>query len=490
LLRGDGPLFHDRTLAEATFPNGAHLAATNAGITVRGKDGKVQFQALLTCPNCGKPMEAERAKASAFNLMFRTNIGPGGGRAGYMRPETAQGMFMAFSWLYRQNRDQLPFGAVQLGKAYRNEISPRQGFLRLREFHQMEAEVFFDPRSKTWPGWASARSRVLPLLARDTSEVVRLSVGDAVDRKIIANEALGFFLALTHEFLTAAGLPDGILRFRQHLASEMAHYSSDTWDAEFFSPRFGWVEIVGIADRTDFDLKSHEGVSGVELRGFRRFDEPREEERLRVVPDPAKLGPKFKGRAGPVLEAMKALRPASESIERVEIAVDGERVELGCEYFRVERVRETITGESFVPHVVEPSFGVDRILYALFESAYEEGRREWPVLHLAPSVAPAKVGVFPLMERDELDVRAQEIDADLRIRGVASYYDGTQSVGKRYARADEAGIPWCITVDYQTKEDGTVTVRDRETAEQIRVAAASVVDWIRERSAPRLARHR
>ncbi|MHB8585631.1 MAG: glycine--tRNA ligase [Thermoplasmatota archaeon] len=482
ILRGESPLFGEGEGAffRATQPTThATARATAAGLFIVAKDGKTLSQSLVACPSCGKPLDAFRAKISAFNLMFRTQIGPGGGRAGYMRPETAQGMFMDFLWLYRHNRDSLPFGAVQLGKAYRNEISPRQGFLRLREFHQMEAEVFFDPKAKTWPRWHAMKSRVLPLLSRDSETVVRMPIGEAVRKGIVANEALGYFVGLTHEFLTEAGLRDEVLRFRQHLLTEKAHYATDTWDAEFYSPRFGWVEIVGIADRTDYDLRAHERVSGGELRAFRKFDNPVEVETIRIIPDPAKLGPRFKGRAGRILEAVKALRPETMEVPKVTVDVDGEVVELTPDLYRVERVRETHTGENFIPHVVEPSYGVDRIIYALFECAYEEGVREWPVLHLSPRIAPAKVGVFPLMPKDGLDALARKVDDDLRAAGILSYYDDTQSVGKRYARADEAGIPWCVTIDYETKDDQTVTVRSRETAEQSRVKVADLAATLR-----------
>src|SRR5581483_6878301 len=185
----------------------------------------------------------------------------------------------------------------------------------------------------------------LNLLARDESEPRRMRMQEAVDKGIIANGALGYFIALTAEFLEAAGVGRGpkTLRFRQHGREEKAHYSTDTWDAEFDSPRFGWVEIVGIADRTDYDLKAHERVSGQKLRAMRRYPEPRE-----VAPPSLTL------------------------------SVDGEAVTLTSEMYRVEKRLERVEGEWYVPHVVEPSYGIDRIFYAVLESSWEgpAGKKE------------------------------------------------------------------------------------------------------------------
>ena len=316
----------------------------------------------------------------------QTQVGPGSGRAGYLRPETAQGMFMDFTWLYRYFREEMPFGAVQIGKAYRNEISPRQSLLRLREFHQMEAEVFFDPENKTWPRFEALAGRELALLTREaqergTEDVVRLPMGEAVAKGIIANGALGYFIALTDRFLDLAGVSPAKLRFRQHLSTEKAHYSTDTWDAEFLSPRFGWVEIVGIADRTDYDLKAHARVSGANLLALRRFPSPRDVEVNRVVPNGAKLGPLYKGKAGAVMEAVKALSPdAITPGQPIRVSADGQDYEVPADAYRVERITERLDGESYVPHVVEPSYGIDRIFYAVLEGAYEE--KELSLIHI------------------------------------------------------------------------------------------------------------
>ncbi|HVM44509.1 MAG TPA: glycine--tRNA ligase, partial [Candidatus Thermoplasmatota archaeon] len=403
---------------------------------------------------------------------------------GYLRPETAQGMFMDFRWLYAYFREQMPFGAVQLGKAYRNEISPRQSLLRLREFHQMEAEVFFDPQAKTWPGYERLARKELNLLHRDATEPQRMAMDDAVRKGIIANGALGYFIAMTAEFLEAAGIPGDIVRFRQHGREEKAHYSTDTWDAEFLSPRFGWVEIVGIADRTDYDLKAHERVSGQKLRAMRRFPEPREQEVARYVPNPTKLGPTYKQKAGAISKALAELEAPDVAPPSLTVEVDGESITLTSDFYRVEKRVERIEGEWYVPHVVEPSYGIDRIFYAVLESSWSQ--KEWVALRLAPAVAPVKCGVFPLMAKDGLDDIARDIERALRETGLAAMYDDGGAIGRRYARQDEIGTPFCVTVDYDTKTNGTVTIRERDTGAQKRVPQADVPALLRDLVAGKL----
>ena len=482
LLRGEHDLTKGTHAHEAA---GLRAARTATTLTIaRAGDAKPVFEDSVRCPNCQKPLDVAKARIDAFNLMFRTTVGPGSGRAGYMRPETAQGMFMDFTWLYRFFREQMPFGAVQIGKAYRNEISPRQSLLRLREFHQMEAEVFFDPEQKTWPTYERLRDKELNLLARDESDVRRMRMGEAVDKGIIANGALGYFLAMTSEFLEAAGIPADILRFRQHGREEKAHYSTDTWDAEFLSPRFGWVEIVGIADRTDYDLKAHERVSGQKLRAMRRFPEAREQEVLRYVPNPTKLGPTYKAKAGAISKALAEMEAPEVAPPSLTLEVDGESITLTSDFYRVEKRRERVEGEWYVPHVVEPSYGIDRIFYAVLESSWSE--KEWVTLRLAPAVAPIKCGVFPLMSKDGLDTLAREIEREMRENGLAAMYDDGGAIGRRYARQDEIGTPFCVTVDYDTKKDGTVTVRERDTGAQKRVAREQVVALLRDLVAGKL----
>ncbi len=430
----------------------------------------------IKCPECG----GELTKPEPFNLMFRTSIGPKGKkeRTGYLRPETAQAMFVDFQYLYRYFREKLPFGAVQVGKGFRNEISPRQGLLRLREFNMAEAEVFFDPESKRWPNFERYRDDKV-LLLPNTGGEERISLGDAVKKGIIKNEALAYFVGLTRRFLMDTGIDEKKLRFREHLRDEMAHYADDCWDAEVLLS-YGWTEMVGIADRTDYDLRRHMEHSGDKLGAMRRYSEPREIEAVEVLPDFRKLGPLFKGDAKKVAEALKSMN--AEALKGdVRLSADGKEYIVPENAYTVRKVRKKVSGEDFIPHVVEPSYGIDRILYAVLEHNYienEEGGEIYRRLSLPPSVAPVTAGVFPLMARDGLDDLAKEIRNALRKSGINAVYDDSGSIGRRYARMDEIGTPFCVTVDYDSKQDGTVTLRFRDTKEQERVRISDISDRI------------
>jgi glycyl-tRNA synthetase len=428
----------------------------------------------VKCPSC----KGQLGKPYTFNLMFQTKIGPGSGRVGYLRPETAQAMFFNFGSLYRYFRDDLPFGAVQVGKGFRNEISPRQGMIRLREFNMMEAEVFVRPDKKTWPRFGEVAGDVLRLVPQDGKEI-SLSAGEAAKKGVIKNEALAYFVALTRRFLVDVGIDDNRLRFRQHLSDEMAHYASDCWDAEI-ELAIGWTEAVGIADRGSYDLEQHIKHSGADLRAFERFDKPVETERDALVPIPSKLGPLFKKQAGAVKEALAAAEASAVQKDgSAKIHVDGSEISVPKECFELKRVKETAHGRRFVPHVIEPSYGLDRILYSVMEHAHFE-KEDYTVLRLPSRVAPVKFGVFPLMAKDGLDAEAKKLDASLRAAGIATYYDDGGSIGRRYARMDEIGTPFCITIDYDSLQDGAATVRDRDTQKQRRLPIAEMVKVARE----------
>ncbi|MDO9097639.1 MAG: glycine--tRNA ligase, partial [Candidatus Methanoperedens sp.] len=434
----------------------------------------------IKCPECGGGL----GKVYEFNLMFKTSIGPGGKRAGYLRPETAQGMFVDFPRLLKFYRDHLPFGATQIGKAYRNEISPRQGVIRLREFTQAEAEIFIDPRDKTHPKFKEVSDIVLNLYSQEgqaAGQSYKMTLGDAVKNGIIAHEFLAYCLALTYQFLVRVGVSPDKLRFRQHMKDEMAHYAADCWDAEMQSERFGWVEVVGIADRTDYDLKAHAKQSEKELSVYVSYDAPKKVEKFVVKPDMGVLGPMFKGKAGKVANALKALKSEELSGDVIEVTVDGEKIKINKDSVKFETVTEEIHGENIIPHVIEPSFGIDRIMYSLLEHSYfeeeagkeegideEEGEEKRIVLRLPPEVAPVQAAVLPLLTRDELIKPANEIVKKLRNKGILVAFDDSGTIGRRYRRNDEIGTPYSITVDYQTLEDNTVTIRDRDTMKQVR----------------------
>jgi len=422
----------------------------------------------------------ELADVEEFNLMFKTKIGPGNGRTGYLRPETAQSIFVNYTNLYRHCRERLPFGCIQVGRGFRNEISPRQGVIRLREFNMMEAELFVDPEDKTWPRYAIIKDNKVRLVPNEGEQEVETTYGEAVERGIIGNQTLAYFMWVTYDFLTSAGIDPARLRFRQHLKTEMAHYASDCWDAEALIS-FGWTEMVGIADRGCWDLSRHMEHSKADLTAFKRFEGPKDVEREVVRPKFGALGPKFKGAAGDIKKQLEAMDVSAVHDGLVTVVVEGQNVNLDSTYYEVARVKEKVNGVKVVPHVIEPSHGLDRILYSCLEHAYGEKEDGYVTLSLRPLVAPIKVGVFPLMSKDGMEEVARALDIALREEGIATYYDDSGSIGRRYARMDEAGTPWCVTVDYDTLDKGDVTIRDRDTAEQVRVSADDVVAFVKER---------
>ncbi|HQE97770.1 MAG TPA: glycine--tRNA ligase, partial [Methanothrix sp.] len=404
---------------------------------------------------------------------------------GYLRPETAQGMFINFPRLLRYFRDSLPFAAVQIGKSYRNEISPRQGVIRLREFTQAEAEIFIDPRDKSHPRFsevAELKMKFYSQEAQERGEELEMTFGEAVEKGIVAHQTLAYYVARTYQFLLEVGVAAEKMRFRQHKVDEMAHYAADCWDAEVFLDRLGWIEVVGVADRTDYDLKAHSSVSKVNLNVFVHYDHPVKRQKLVVKPDFKALGPRFKAKAKAVGEALKALSAeelAAGKEECIRLNIDGEAIEIEPSLFSFERVEEEIRGEEVVPHVIEPSFGIDRILYSVLDHSYHEDALDGEartVLQLRPAVAPIEVAVLPLMDREELAKPARAILQELRERGMRVDYDTSGSIGRRYRRNDEIGTPFAVTVDYETLEQGTVTIRDRDSMQQVRTARWQVSD--------------
>ncbi|WP_336362437.1 glycine--tRNA ligase [Halalkalicoccus salilacus] len=436
----------------------------------------------LVCPSCGAALAGEPVEE--FNLMFETTIGPGSGQTGYMRPETAQGIFVEFPLLAEYARNQLPFGVTQIGPAYRNEISPRKGVVRVREFTQAELELFVNPETDE-PDLSRVADVELALYPignqrEEGTEYLETTVGAAVEEGVIASEWVAYYLGIAQEWYERIGVDTDRFRFRQHLPGERAHYASDCWDAE---AELGgdWIEIAGFAYRGDYDLAKHAEHSGEEFTVFEQYDEPLHAERATVDPDMSYLGPEFGGEAGEIAEALERLaerdRTAFEG-ETVSVDVEGEPYEIPTEKtgFSVEEVTEA--GEHVTPHVVEPSFGVGRTLYTLLVHAYREDEvDDEPRTYLAldPEMAPTTVGVFPLMDRDGLGERARELLAALREAGFEATYDDSGNIGRRYRRQDEVGTPFCVTVDYESLESETVTVRERDSTEQVRVPIDELV---------------
>ncbi|MDO9517533.1 MAG: glycine--tRNA ligase [Methanosarcinaceae archaeon] len=448
----------------------------------------------IKCPECG----GDLGDAYEFNLMFQTAIGPGGGRPGYMRPETAQGMFVNFQRLLKFYRDKLPFGVTQIGKSYRNEISPRQGVIRLREFTQAEAEIFIDPRDKTHPNIERFADTPLNLYSQEGQErgtVEQITIGDALKQGIIAHEFLAYHIALTNHFLQRVGISPEHLRFRQHKKDEMAHYAIDCWDAEIETDRFGWIEVVGIADRTDFDLNAHAKTSKTELSVYIEYDEPKMVTSFVVKPNMGKLGPIFKGKAKVIADALKAMTQEELEHDEIKVVMDGEEFVVPSDLVEFAEETVKVSGENIVPHVIEPSFGIDRILYCTMEHAFneemvkaQEGKDEENgnepeeesrvVFKLKSEVAPVQVAVLPLITKSELITPAKDIVALIRNRGLLVSYDDSGTIGRRYRRNDEIGTPYSITIDYESLDDKSVTIRDRDSMSQVRAPIKDIENVI------------
>ncbi|UIP00058.1 glycine--tRNA ligase [Halobaculum sp. CBA1158] len=439
----------------------------------------------LRCPSCDAPLGGEPVEE--FNLMFETSIGPGSGQAGYMRPETAQGIFVEFPRLKEYARNRLPFGVTQIGPAYRNEISPRKGIIRVREFTQAELETFIDPEEDEPPLHEVADVEVTLYPAdeqeSEDGEAHTTTVGEAVEEGVIGSEWVGYYLGVAQEWYERVGVDMDRFRFRQHLPGELAHYAADCWDAE--SEVGGdWIEITGFAYRSDYDLSKHADHSGESFTVFKQYDEPKTVERATVDPDMATLGPEFGGDAGAVADALQTLAerdPDAFDADEVDVEVGGEThtVDSDVANFSVETVTEN--GEHITPHVVEPSFGVDRIVYTVIEHAYREDEvdgEERTYLALDPEMAATDAAVFPLVSNDDrLLELADDVTDDLRGAGLSVEYDDSGSIGRRYRRQDEVGTPFCVTVDRDGLEgDGpdTVTVRERDSARQVRVPVSEV----------------
>ena len=338
---------------------------------IKGTPGQPDAQ----CPACGT--RGTLTAPRMFNLMFKTFMGPVEEDAAvvYLRPETAQGIYVNYLNVLQGSRQKIPFGIAQIGKAFRNEITPGNFIFRTREFEQMEMQFFVRPGEdeKWFEYWREQRMAWQAALVRDPAK----------------------------------------LRWHQHGPGELAHYAKAAFDIEFEFP-FGWQEFEGIHNRTDFDLSRHQAASGKKL-----------------------------------------------------------------EYFDQER------NERYLPYIVETSLGADRLALVVLCDAYDEDTIEGEarvVLRFRPEIAPIKAAVLPLVKKDGMPEIAHRIYDDLRGRYTAFYDDGG-SIGRRYRRQDEAGTPFAITVDGQTTQDGTVTVRHRDTLAQDRVAAASLVAWLAERLA-------
>ncbi|KAF8244714.1 glycyl-tRNA synthetase [Wilcoxina mikolae CBS 423.85] len=444
----------------------------------------------ISNPATGNPLEPP----ISFNLMFSTSIGPSANLPGYLRPETAQGQFLTFSKLLEFNNAKMPFASASIGKSFRNEISPKSGLLRVREFLMAEIEHFVDPDKKSHLRFAEVADTVsLRFLDRHVQQsgkttLTTKTVGEAVREGMVDNETLGYFLARIFLFLTEIGVDPEKLRFRQHMPNEMAHYAADCWDAELLTS-YGWVECVGCADRSAYDLTVHSKRTGQPLIVRETLEEPIVWEEWDVDVDKKWMGPRFRKDAKKIEEAIAAIpQPEREILaalqkdgQPVKITVDGlgevelEKVEI------VKRQKQQYIRE-YTPNVIEPSFGIGRILYSLIEHIFytrpEDATRG--VLAFPPKLAPTKVLIVPLSGNKDFDPIVDKISRTMRKEGIANRIDDSSAtIGKRYARNDELGTPFGVTVDFQTLKDGTITLRERDSMKQIRSSVDNIVEVVR-----------
>lgn len=356
---------------------------------------KIIDKKKIKCQKCN----SELGPVESYNLMMKTNIGVD--QEAYLRPETATTTYLLFPEYYRFFRTKMPFGVFQIGKAYRNEISPRQGVFRTREFTQAEGQLFIlkDQENK-FDKFKDIKDIKVPLLPHEyqnkknpSTKVMTLS--EAIKKKHIKKQAYAWCIYVAYNIIRNLGFDEKDIRIRQHHPNEMAHYADDAWDIELKTKRFGWFEICGIHDRTDYDLKRH----------------------------------------------------ASFSKTKMQVG------------------KET-------PHILEIAFGIERPTYALLEYSFREDKvRSW--LHFPLGIAPIDVAIFPLVRKDNLPEKAKEIFNELE-KEFACIYDETGSIGRMYRRMDEVGTTLCITVDHQSLEDDTITIREISSMRQIRVKSSDV----------------
>ncbi len=358
----------------------------------------------IKCPECNGEFE----KPSKFNLLMKTTIGPYSDNIGYLRPEAAQGIFVDFRRIYESIGKKLPFGIFQVGKVGRNEISPRKGLYRMREFTIIDLEFFYDKENPDCKYIQEIANRKIRILRQN--ETIEETIEYFLNKELIKSEWMAYFLYLAKEFLIDLGIDESKQYFLEKSPEERAHYSSQTFDQMVVLSDGTHIEVSGHALRTDYDLRRHSEKSGVNLMA--------------------------------------------------------------------ERIVEGKIVEKFYPYVVEPSFGLERLLLVTLDAAYREIKNRI-VLKLPYSVVSYQVAVIPLVRQDQLVNFAREIHLMLKKTNIESFFETVEYIGKAYAKADEIGIPYAVTVDYQSLEDNTVTIRDRESWEQVRVSVRELPQKIK-----------
>ncbi|KAI9720748.1 MAG: Glycine--tRNA ligase 1, mitochondrial [Chrysothrix sp. TS-e1954] len=434
----------------------------------------------------------------AFNLMFKTQIGPSSAAPGYLRPETAQGQFLNFRKLLDFNQGAMPFASASIGKSFRNEISPRAGLLRVREFLMAEIEHYVDPEGgKKHERFEEVEQFELVLLDRHTqlagkSDSKKMAVGPAVKQKVIDNETLGYFMVRIQTFVEKLGADPKKMRFRQHMANEMAHYACDCWDLELLTS-YGWIECVGCADRSAYDLTVHAKRTGEALVVREPRAEPLEIEEWQVDLEKKKLGPMFRKGASAVETAIESsdqkererLASELEGNGKIILAVpdlpDG-KAELTSDLVKIVKRKRVEHVREYTPNVIEPSFGIGRILYSTLEHVYWHRADDVArgVLSLPAIIAPTKVLVLPISAKAEFKPLIRKVCLRLRAVGVSNRVDDSGvSIGRRYARNDELGTPYGVTIDFDSLTDRSMTLRERDSTKQVRGSEDEIINAIK-----------
>ncbi|ODV60527.1 glycine--tRNA ligase [Ascoidea rubescens DSM 1968] len=452
---------------------------------------------IMEVHKIGSPVTGNKLeKPISFNLMFETAIGPSGQLKGYLRPETAQGQFLNFSKLYDFNNLKMPFASASIGKSFRNEISPRSGLLRVREFLMAEIEHFVDPNNKSHDRFDEIKDLKLKFLPRDVQQAgktipIEVSIDQAVSTKMVDNQTLGYFLGRIYLFLTKIGVDTEKVRFRQHMANEMAHYAADCWDAELLTS-YGWIECVGCADRSAYDLTVHAKKTKTNLVVRESLSEPVVTETVELSIQKKNFGPKFR-KDGSKVENWLLKRTEEDLIKlQKELNENGKikfnvptidyDIELDKNFIDIQKVTRKEHIREYTPNVIEPSFGLGRIIYCVYEHQFW-ARSEDPtrgVLSFPPIVAPTKVLLVPLSNHDDLLPIVKNLSKVLRSEQIPfKVDDSSTSIGKRYSRNDELGTPFGITIDFDTVTDHSITLRDRDSTKQVRGTIEEVIGAIK-----------
>ncbi|MEM1586681.1 MAG: glycine--tRNA ligase [Candidatus Bathyarchaeia archaeon] len=454
-----------------------HLLQEDAGLSSQETD-RMRLEDIkrsieehnIKCPECGGLLSEPRY----FLTMFQTTIGPYSDSIGYGRPEAAQGIFTEFKRLYEQVRERLPVGFAQIGHALRNEISPRQGPIRLREFTIIDLEFFFDPENPKCHLLDEVANEKLRLVLaenrlRGDENPVELTLREIVEGGYVIVEWLAFFMALAKRFAVSLNIPEDKQRFIEKHPWERAHYSAQGFDQEVYLERWGWVEVAGFNYRTDYDLGGHMRESGVDMRVFKQTEREITRVETKVRPIIQNIKEEFAEGAQEVIRILQTIDPKTiiEAFNKQGF-YDVNGLKVTPRHVEIVKMEIKEKGRHFIPHVIEPSFGSDRLAYAALEYAYTV-KDDRVILRLPRDIAPIQLAVVPLVNRDGLPEKAKEIYNLLLDEGFYVEYDESGYIGKRYARFDEIGVPLCITVDYQTLKDDTVTIRDRDLWKQVRV---------------------